>query len=1180
MKKKRLIRSFDLLKRYKKNLMMMKCCIVFVFLFSLNLSANVYSQKNMVSLDLSDVSVEQFVKAVKQQTEQRFMYNSKLVNKAGKVSVKVKDMELEEVLKMVLEKVNLEFEFYNNVILIRAKGEQPAMQEKRLIKGIVKDDKGLPLPGVTVLVKGTMTGVATDIDGKVELQSDRDTPVVLVFSFVGMQNKEITVGAQQQEVNVVLESEAENLDEVIVTGYQKISKERATGSFSVVTAKDYKGKMETDIMSRIEGLVTGLVNYNKQVSIRGVSTVYGNRDPLYVVDGVPYEGKIEAINPADVENISVLKDATAASIYGARAANGVIVITTRTGKSGKTRITYDGSVKFKPLPDLDYLKLMNSSQLVDLQVEGFEYYHTPYDNLNKRNALNEVTELLYMAEQGQIGETELQQKLNEYRNSNNKNQIKDQFLRTAITHQHNLSLTGGTEKNNYLISLNYYGNNPYEKNRSDERIGFTLKENVKFFDWLSADFGVIGSFTKDSGKNGFDDINSAGDRRTTELSLYTGGISYQMLRNDDGSPREWRKNKSDYELDRLESLGLLNERYIPLEELDRKHYKDKSSYYRLQVGFNVKIMEGLTVDLRYQTENTQIKDRQLYDKDSYYVRNMVNDATTVDAKTGEITQNIPSGGQLLQLEEDIYSYTMRGQVNFNRIFKEIHSVVALAGAERRLIRDTKTSVYKMGYDDHSLSYKPVNPNEMSPISGTEALSGSYNWVDWDWNYFEQDEDRYVSFYGNASYTYNNRYSVNGSIRVDQSNLFGTDPKYQYRPLWSVGASWFMASEEFMQNVKWVDRLNLRLTYGINGNVSKESGPYLTVEDYGYNNWTGDFSNNIKSPPNPELRWEKTAVTNIGVDFSILNSRLNGTIDYYIRKSTDLLGNRDTDPTLGWSSLKVNYGSLNNKGIEVALGSINISKPNFEWRTNLNFSYNKNKITKMKHSGTTVFSYVQGVVHTKGRPMYSLFSYKDAGLNPENGAPLVYDKDGKKVSNVGSIDELKYSGTTRPPYTASLINRFRYKGLSLSFMFIYNGGHVLRDEISPYLTGSVTSNISKKAMNHWKKPGDEKIKGIAPAMNRNASYTLKQVWYALDTHVIKGDYIKLRDVTLTYDLPKEWIRKFSLENMSVNCQVSNLWRWVANDSDLDPEAYTTTGYGWGSRTLPVPTTCTLGVSVTF
>ena len=1158
----------------------MKCCIIFIFLFSLNLSANVYSQKNLVSLDLSDVSVEQFVKAIKQQTEQRFMYNSKLVNKAGKVSVKVKDMELEEVLKMVLVKVNLEFEFYNNVILIRAKEEVSATQQKRLIKGSVKDDKGLPLPGVTVLVKGTVTGVATDIDGRFELKCDPDVPVVLVFSFVGMKNKEITVGQQQQEVNVVLEPEAENLDEVIVTGYQKISKERATGSFSVVTAKDYKGKMETDIMSRIEGLVTGLVNYNKQVSIRGVSTVYGNRDPLYVVDGVPYEGKIEAINPADVENISVLKDATAASIYGARAANGVIVITTRTGKSGKTRITYDGSVKFKPLPDLDYLKLMNSSQLVDLQVEGFEYYHTPYDNLNKRNALNEVTELLYMAEQGQIGETELQQKLNEYRNSNNKNQIKDQFLRTAITHQHNLSLTGGTEKNNYLISLNYYGNNPYEKNRSDERIGFTLKENVKFFDWLSADFGVIGSFTKDSGKNGFDDINSAGDRRTTELSLYTGGISYQMLRNDDGSLREWRKNKSDYELDRLESLGLLNERYIPLEELDRKHYKDKSSYYRLQVGFNVKIMEGLTVDLRYQTENTQIKDRQLYDKDSYYVRNMVNDATTVDAKTGEIIQNIPSGGQLLQLEEDIYSYTMRGQVNFNRIFKEIHSVVALAGAERRLIRDTKTSVYKMGYDDHSLSYKPVNPNEMSPISGTEALSGSYNWVDWDWNYFEQDEDRYVSFYGNASYTYNNRYSVNGSIRVDQSNLFGTDPKYQYRPLWSVGASWFMASEEFMQNVKWVDRLNLRLTYGINGNVSKESGPYLTVEDYGYNNWTGDFSNNIKSPPNPELRWEKTAVTNIGVDFSILNSRLNGTIDYYIRKSTDLLGNRDTDPTLGWSSLKVNYGSLNNKGIEVALGSINISKPNFEWRTNLNFSYNKNKITKMKHSGTTVFSYVQGVVHTKGRPMYSLFSYKDAGLNPENGAPLVYDKDGKKVSNVGSIDELKYSGTTRPPYTASLINRFRYKGLSLSFMFIYNGGHVLRDEISPYLTGSVTSNISKKAMNHWKKPGDEKIKGIAPAMNRNASYTLKQVWYALDTHVIKGDYIKLRDVTLTYDLPKEWIRKFSLENMSVNCQVSNLWRWVANDSDLDPEAYTTTGYGWGSRTLPVPTTCTLGVSVTF
>lgn len=347
-------------------------------------------------------------------------------------------------------------------------------------------------------------------------------------------------------------------------------------------------------MSRIEGLVTGLVNYNKQVSIRGVSTVYGNRDPLYVVDGVPYEGKIEAINPADVENISVLKDATAASIYGARAANGVIVITTRAGKSGKTRITYDGSVKFKPLPDLDYLKLMNSSQLVDLQVEGFEYYHSPYATLPKRRSLGEVEELLYMAEQGQVGETELQQKLDVYRNSNNKNQVKDEFLRTSITHQHNLSLTGGTEKNNYLVSLNYYGNNPYEKNRSDERLGFTLKENVKFFDWLAADFGVIGSFTKDSGKNGFDNISSSGSRSNTELSLYTGGTSYQMLRNDDGSPREWRKGKSDYELDRLESIGLLNERYVPLEELDRNALQwINLLIIAWQVGFNSEDYRGV-----------------------------------------------------------------------------------------------------------------------------------------------------------------------------------------------------------------------------------------------------------------------------------------------------------------------------------------------------------------------------------------------------------------------------------------------------------------------------------------------------------------------------------------------------------------------------------------------------------
>ena len=742
-------------------------------------------------------------------------------------------------------------------------------------------------------------------------------------------------------------------------------------------------------------------------------------------------------------------------------------------------------------------------------------------------------------------------------------------MRTAITHQHNLSLTGGTDKNNYLVSLNYYANYPYEKNRHDERVGFTLKENVKFFEWLSANFGVIGSFTKDGGKNGFDQISSNGGRSNTELSLYTGGSSYQMLRNEDGSPRQWRKGKSDYELERLESIGLLNERYYPLEELERQHYKDKSSYYRLQTGFNVKIMEGLTVDLSYQTESTQIKNRQLFDKDSYYVRNMVNEAATTDSDTGEVTMNIPSGGQLFQIEEDIYSYTMRGQVNFNRIFGDRHSVVALAGAERRLIRDTKTKVYKMGYDDKSLAYKPINPLVLSPINGTEGINGFYNWEDTNWNSFSQDEDRYVSFYGNASYTYNNRYAVTGSIRVDQSNLFGTDPKYQYRPLWSIGASWFMASEDFMQNVRWIERLNLRLTYGINGNVSKESGPYLTVVDDGYNSWTGDFSAYIQNPPNPQLRWEKTAVTNIGVDFSLFNSRLNGTVDYYIRKSTDLLGNRDTDPTLGWGNLLLNYGSLSNRGIEVSLGSVNITTPNFEWRTNLNFSYNKNKILKMQNSSTTVFSYVKGVVHTEGKPMYSLFSYKYAGLDPEKGAPLVYDKDGNKVANVGSIEELEYSGTTRPPYTASLINRLRYKGLSFSFMFIYNGGHVLRDEVSPYLTGGSTTNISRKAMNHWKKPGDEKIKGVAPAMNRSSSYVLQQVWYAANKHVKKGDYIKLRDITLSYDLPKEWINKCKLEGVTVNCQISNLWRWSANSGNIDPEAYTTTGYGWGKKNSANP-----------
>lgn len=1160
-------------KSVRKVLTVMKFCLFLLATTTLQASAVVNAQNVKVDLSMKDASLAQVFWELEKKTDIVFFFSVEDVAAVNGLTLNYKNEELEKVLKHLLKGTNLDYDITHEVVVIRKaeKSAQPTAPQvrKRTIRGIVKDDKGETLPGVTIMVKGTLTGVATINDGSFELITDDKPDLTLVFSFMGMKTREITVGDKEQ-INVVLETATNDLEEVIITGYQRISRERATGSFSVVTPKEIENKMETNILSRLEGQVAGLVQYDNNVSIRGISTVYGTKTPLYVVDGVPYEGDMAALNPTDVQNVTVLKDATAASIYGARAANGVIVITTKSGSEGKTRVTYNGSVSFQPTPDMGYLKLMNSEQLINLKRDLFNDYHADYNEQNKRASIDEVTELFYLQENGTLTEDELQRQLDNYRYRNNRSQIKDELLRTALTHQHNVALSGGTQKFRYMASVNYLGHKPYEKAQNNDRIGFNLKNDIQFFNWLSASFGVAGSFTQDKGYNGL-----------TGITLLTSQPSYQMLKNEDGSSAKWRNGKSDYELQRLINLGLEDETYRPLDELKRQKYNNKSAYYKIQLGINIKLMEGLNADLLYQTENKDYRNVKTYASNSYYVRSMVNDAAQVDRNNGAITYNVPQGTQIYETRGDMRSYTLRAQLNFNRTFKEKHNIVALLGTERRAIKRTTSAAYRMGYDENTLGYKPVDIKQLGiGLKGTESLSGKFSWQDKNYNKFTETEDRFVAFYGNASYTYNDRYAVTGSIRIDQSNLFGQDPKYMWKPLWSVGGSWFASQEDFLKDVSWLNRLTLRLTYGINGNVSKETTPFMTIQDMGYSDWKQGFSSSVKSPPNPQLRWEKTTVTNLGVDFSVLKGRLSGSFDYYNRKSTDLLGDLKVDITTGWTSIKLNYGTLKNTGLELSLNSINLQLNNFQWRTNVNFSYNKNKIVQLTNKTQTAWNYVSEKINSENHPMYGLYSYRWAGLNSENGDPIVYDAEGNKVSAINDKEALVYSGTTRPPYSASMTNILNYKGFGLSFMFIYNGGHVMRDAVSPYLGATVGANLYRGALKYWKNTGDERIKGMAPRANRLATKEKQQLWYAADIHVLKADYIKLRDITLSYELPKSLLSRFAVQSVTVRAQARNIWWWAANGSGIDPEAYTTSTYGRGARTLPEAPTYMVGLTVGF
>ncbi|TKC57252.1 SusC/RagA family TonB-linked outer membrane protein [Pedobacter hiemivivus] len=1151
----------------------------------------------LVTLHKRDASLNEVLKTIRNQTNYTFLYNSKLLKDAKPVSVNLEKATLEEALKACFENQDLTFKIIEKTVLLKKKEigllDKVANYFSAIdLTGKILDEGGKPLPGATIRVKNTNRTVLTNEKGEFELKGV-DDKTILVISFLGYTTKEVSASKANPLV-IRLDINPSELVEVSVvsTGYQKIPVTRAAGSYVVVSDKAMAGKLQTNIMERLEGMVAGLTSFKSgrddkpNIQIRGVSTLTTNSMmPLYVVDGAPFEGDIQAINPSDVESVTVLKDAAAASIYGTRSANGVIVITTRSGSKGKLNIGYNATAKFVGLPDRAYANKMSSAELVDFQREMFNKRSGSFASIDPRKSMVETYRLFYDARQGLITETELQKQLDVLRNRDRYDQVVDEFLRkTSITQQHNLSFSGGSDFYKYNLSGNYLANAPYERVQTNNRIGFNLKNSFNFTKWATVNIGVLGSNTKNDYDNGTSLAPLAGTTIYTPGMglLNTGKASFYMLRNSDGSlATNWLNSKSPFEINRLNSLGLQDENYNPITDLNKSHLTNTSKYLNLNVSANLKLMDGLNLDLLYQNERTELYYKQFYSKDAYRVKTMINDATVKDVKQ---TKMIPVGGQMNEQRGDQNSYTIRAQLNYNKEFNSKHRVDAIVGTEKRKIVGSSTNIYKYGYDDFSLNYKPIDEQLLSSaVQNTQALFDQFNFPKGDLRAekgFVSTDDRYVSLYGNGSYTYDNKITVSGSIRVDQSNLFGTDPKYQFKPFWSAGLLYVIAENK----MNWLDRVAVRATYGVSGNVPKRGGPYMISVSNGNNGLTGESQDNISSPPNNGLRWERTNVTNFGLDFSVLDRRLYGSVDVYNKSTNDLLGDLKSDPTLGWNSLVLNYGSMTNRGVDVNLNGNIITNTDFRWSTGLNFNYNRNRLTKLENTSNTVGFYLSDIQNRVGVPMGALYSVRYAGLDSQ-GNPKAFTADGVEVSSTDklSVKDLVYNGTTIPPYSASLQNTLSYKGFDLFFMFIYYGGNVMRDVTAPYLTKlaelNYTTNMERSALTYWKKAGDELIPGMAPAFSIVGG-AITNIWEASDQNIQKADYIKLRDVTLSYNFTGNWMKKSYLQRMRLSLQVQNAWRWAANRNNLDTEVWNGTKPISPTRGTLYPASYTIGLSANF
>lgn len=1225
MEKRRIIRCLLRQTRDGNSFLIMKLTIVLTILLSISAFGEVASQN--VSLKCENVLLREVFKSLKQQTGYLFVFNEEELDKAVRVSVDINNSTLAKALDRVLLGLPYTYEIIDDMVVIKPAPVKTTARDsvvrKVEVKGVVKDCKGELLPGVTVLIKGTAIGVATNVNGEYTIALDPKKQSLL-FSFIGMRTKEVVWNGQKR-LDVVLDDDCVSMDEVVVTGYQTIDKRKLTSSISSLTDKDldFRGALTVDQM--LEGKVPGLLAMTlsttpgaaTKMRLRGSSTFTGTREPLWVIDGIIYENPvplsadeinswdninlignaITGLNPQDIERIDVLKDASATAIYGTRAANGVIVVTTKTGKVGKTSLSYNFNAGFMRRPTYDDFELMNSKERVEVSREimdrGLYFEYTP-QRMGYEGLMMDYWDK-------KISFAEFQQGVSEMEGRNT-----DWFgalFRNSFSQSHDISLSGGNENTRYYFSFGYSSNKGTERGTDLQRLTARMNLSTRLRDNILLDIRLSGSL-QDADYN-------PGDYSAFDEAYYTNRTI--PVRNADGSLYYVDRNVN---VNRTANTNVYAG-YNILNEFANGGNNIVNKSLNLTASLNWEILPNLrymgTVGL---TTTTNLTEEWMGEK-SFYVADL-RGWDYGERPAGDVPpKNIMDGGVYSNSSMNQYDWTVRNQLNYNFTIKEIHHFNVDFGQE------AKSTIYKgtasgqfpgyMNEQGKTFSHFPVVQNGVD-YEYTQALK---YWFLQSGGVFPTITDRRenaLSFYATMTYTFKNLYSLNFNIRNDGSNRFGQYKNEKFNPVWSVSGRWNINDESFM-NCSWIETLALRGSYGYRGNVPNES-PYLVIDTPRKQTASGELGALVRSFPNANLKWEKTSTVNIGLDWSFLRGRISGALEYYYSKSVDLITERPVSLVNGMTSLKINDGSATNKGIDFNISTRNIDTENFKWRTTLSFSHTKNTVMRgaevIEGSVNTYSNYVSGSVVKKGVSVDGFYSYQFDGLD-EYGLPRFKDLTGNS-SNMTKEEFLShiftYSGTRTPTAFGSFSTEFMYKRLSLRAEFSYKFGYKVRmlrlykdnGNILPY----PEDNMNKVMAKRWRTSGDEATTNIPALSNATLSipgadtypseaeaymYTMVDVpfrsaagpqtnagWYMYDysdLRVAKGDHIRVRAISLGYSLKGDWMKKAGINGLRVDFQVQNIGV-IVFDKKLkgqDPDQVQSIG-------MPTLPTYNLSVNVNF
>jgi TonB-linked SusC/RagA family outer membrane protein len=1172
------------------------------FLFATCLSASATGIAQTITISGKELTYKQVFAAIKKQTGYVTLYDQELLPDNKTLTLSVRELPLPELLQMIFKDQPLKFEIEDKTIFLSRKPvdflsllskatEQPSLTIK------IVDSTGSPLAGATIILtrkskstrdrpatKNLISGV-TDAKGSFSCQAEEGD--LLMASYIGMEPRTITITKAILEngvLSVSLKQVTASMSDVEVTvstGYQKIKPEQSTGSISTIRLKDYDSRINTtDFLTGLQNKLPGLLidnniqfEGNNLFQIRGISTINGNRQPLIVIDGFPTELTLNMIDPNEVESVTVLKDAAAATVYGARSSNGVIIIERKKAKPGKMNVSFRSTAGLKPRENYERYRwdkdasntIIKSDMIINENISplGWMLISDPaYSDQYYSYLLPAQIMAHWRSSTDPITIGERDRQLAELGSYNNTKDYKRLFLRTATTQTYNLSISGGNKDALYYITANYLDNRLNEIKSDNNQFRLSGRTMLNISKRLSLDMSM--------------DFQQA---KTNEVPVP--GIHdiypYERLEDGEGNPLPvaFKSYANSYYNDFLLSKNLKNNRYYPLVDINEVSDKSVMLINRITANFRYNIGYGLNFNFGGVYESSRSDLDHLASKNSSEAQQYINRYAVFDAVSNRYTFRVPDGALLKKRAQSKQSYTIRAQLNYDKQIARDHSLNTILGAEIRDVLERSNSEAYFGYDDQTLLHQPIDLKSLQDIFPTIARSNPgllYN----DLFSVEYNKDRYVSMYSNLVYTYLGKYTLSGSIRIDQSNLFGTDPKYRYKPLWSVGAAWNIHKEDFMQDLHWVRSLKLRTAYGFNGNVARNSLPEVIAKAGLTNSLHSSYNFpmlSMLSLANSGLRWEQTRNFNAGLDYEIFKG-ITGSIDYYVKKSTDILANNQIDATKGASAAIINRASIRNSGLEISLHADWITRKSFNWNTGLIFSHNDSKVLDVYNTkivgNAKSNSYVlsDNANYLKGYAVGAMFGYRYAGVDAE-GHPLIYDMDGKQKRFYTGIDngikDVRFMGSSIPTFNMGLSNRIDAGNFYFYCMINFYGGFNVR---APVPNSRVTRPLEGSG-NFWRKPGDETKPGILPFIG-NTYYS--HLTYT-DQYIVNGSYLTLGDLTASYTFKNSRFLKREGINLEVRAQASNVYTVAFNKYDYSVAT------GSYAKTYMTPT-YTLALNVNF